>query len=334
MAASQNSRESSHNSQWTPRISSSISTPAMGDSPPKLSAGQIEAQEVLRHLLSRLKDPESKYYARYGEWVERHPRLDDFCLLCIRPQVWTYISGRWSFDALKSIGGNLRSDLRAIYLNGILGLDKHVRVYIGQASSLHQRIAQHLNFRHRRDNPSLHYHAMQSSVYNIIGVLAVLPSPSMGNHTLPGMDDPVLLLNVLEMWMCLVFRSLPNAILEEWVPKGIDPRRKEGREGVLGGLNITSPLDYRNAKPGFVDLTDSDDSLVREYLSVGMAKSEQRKGPMDDEVVKRKYAVKARRLNHPQRDIIMTGNTLIVFGVGVALGLSLMKIFGAVASGQ
>ena len=131
-----------------------------------------------------------------------------------------------------------------------------------------------------------------------------------------------------------MFRSLPATILEEWVPEGIDPRRKEGREGAFGGLNIKSPLDHRDAKSNFVDLSESDDPLVREYLSVGVAKSEQRKGPIDDEVAKRKYAEKARKLNQPQRDVIVTGNTLIVFGVGVALGLSLMKIFGATVLGQ
>lgn len=167
-----------------------------------------------------------------------------------------------------------------------------------------------------------------------MGVLAALPSSNMDNHTLPGMDDPALLLNVLEMWMCVVFRSLPAAILEEWVPKGIDPKMREGREGVFGGLNIKSPLDHRDAKSSFVDLSGSDDPLVREYLSVSVAESERRKGPMDDEVTKRKYAEKARKLNHPQRDIVITGNMFIVFGMGIALGVSLMKVFGAAVSGR
>lgn len=74
-------------------------TMSMNDIPIQLSPAQSEAQDILSHLLSRLKEPESKYYTRYGEWVERHPRLDDFCFRCIRPQVWSYLNGRWSLDA-------------------------------------------------------------------------------------------------------------------------------------------------------------------------------------------------------------------------------------------
>ena len=293
----------------------------MNDLPSQLSPAQLEAQQILQHLLSKLKDPESRYYARYGRWLERHPRLDDFCLRCIRPQVWTYLNGRWSLDALKLIGGDLRSDTRAIYLNGILGLDKRMRLYIGQASSLRPRIAQHLNFRYRRDNPSLHYHALQHSIYNAIGVLAVLPSSGMGGIGLPGMDDPGLLLNVLEMWMGLVFRSLPACMLEEWLPEGVEKERKEGKEGVFGGLNIRSPLDQGNSTSEWVDLSGSDDPLVREYLGLDV------KPKLDNEVEARKkeYTEKARKLNQGQKGVTLSANTLIIFGMGVVLGFAMVK---------
>ena len=117
MAAFQSLHKSSYTSQtWISNSSSSSSTSTsrMNDLPSQLSPPQLEAQQILQHLLSKLKDPESRYYARYGRWLERHPRLDDFCLRCIRPQVWTYLNGRWSLDALKLIGGDLRSDTRAI----------------------------------------------------------------------------------------------------------------------------------------------------------------------------------------------------------------------------
>jgi hypothetical protein len=232
--------------------------------------------------------------------------------------------------SLKGIQGDLRSDARSIYLNGVLGLDKNVRIYIGQASSLRPRIAQHLNFRYRRDNPSLHYHAIQNSIYNAIGALAILPSPNMGNHSLPGMDAPDLLLNVMEMWMCLVFRSLPPQVLEKWMPDGVDKGRKEGKEGVFGGLNVRSPLDQGENKPEWVDLSESDDPLVREYIGAGMIKHEQSKEQEEDTVAKRKrvYAEKARKLNQGQKEVGLLGNTLIVFGIGVALGLVLGKGFG------
>ncbi|KAJ4340970.1 hypothetical protein N0V95_007339 [Ascochyta clinopodiicola] len=248
----------------------------------------------------------------------------------IRPQVWSYLNGRWSLDALKTIAGDLRANARAIYLNGILGQDKRMRIYIGQASSLRPRIAQHLNFRYRRDNPSLHYHALQASVYNAIGVLAVLPDPGMGNHALPGMDDPGLLLNVLEMWMGLVFRCLPVAMLEEWTPEGVSSGRREGKEGEFGGLNIRSPLDQGDGRAGWVDLSSSEDPLVREYLGVGEAKSEQPEEQKEAEAEKRKraYAEKARKLNESQKEPRSSANTLIIFGMGVVLGIALVKGLG------
>ncbi|KAF1841032.1 uncharacterized protein K460DRAFT_371030 [Cucurbitaria berberidis CBS 394.84] len=243
----------------------------MYDLQQELSSVQLEAKQILAHLVSKLKETDSKYYGRYGKWIERHPRqqLEEFCFRCVRPQVWAYLGGRCSLDALKSIGGDLKFEGRSVYLDGVLGLDRRVRVYIGQAGSLRQRVAQHLNFRYRRDNPSLHYHAMQNSIYNTIGCLAILPSSNLGNHTLPGMDCPDLLLNLLEMWMCLAFRTLPSQTLDVWLSEmeGVNKGRKEGKEGEIGGLNIASPLDHGVKQTEWIDLSDSDDPLVLEYMS-------------------------------------------------------------------
>jgi hypothetical protein len=236
-----------------------------------LSLAQLESRKILSHLLEKLKEKDSRYYVRYGKWVERHVRLEEHCFRCVRPQVWTFLNGRWSLDGLKAIGGDLKFDGRGVYFNGVLGLDKNVRIYIGQAISIRQRVGQHLNFRYRRDNPSLHYHALQHSVYNAIGPLAILPSSNMGNHTLPGMDSPDLLLNLIEMWMCLVFRTLPTQTLEVWLPDDgtINKSRREGKEGEFGGLNIATPLDHGEKEREWLDLSESDDPLIREYLGLG-----------------------------------------------------------------
>lgn len=90
----------------------------------------------------------------------------------------------------------------------------------------------------------------------------------MGNHTLPGMDAPELLLNLLEMWMALVFRSLPIQILEAWVPDDVNSSRKEGKEGEFGGLNIAIPLDQGGREREWVDLSECGDPLVLEYLGI------------------------------------------------------------------
>jgi hypothetical protein len=302
----------------------------MSNLPTNLSLAQLEAQTTLTHLLSQISSPESKYYPRYGKWVERHPQLPNYCFRLVRPQVWTFLQNRWSLDALKLISGDLRFEGRAIYLNGVLGLDKRLRTYIGQSMNLRQRIAQHLNFRYRRDNPSLHYHALQYSIYNSIGVLAVLP---MGNATLPGMDAPDLLLNVLEMWMCLVFRSLPEESLREWLPSDgtIDPARKEGKEGVVGGLNIALPLDQGEKSRNWVDLSESEDPLVREYLETTRKSSgvqlvkEEEGSARGKEYVKKEYVKKARKYRQREDTDIRVPRWLVFGAVAAIAGLFLLN---------
>jgi hypothetical protein len=273
----------------------------MYELPTEFSLAQLEAKKILIHLLERLQETDSKYYPRYGKWVERHPRLEDFCFRCIRPQVWTFLNGRWSLDALKAVGGDLKFEGRGIYLDGVLGLDRRMRIYVGQAGSIRSRVGQHLNFRYRRDNPSLHYHAMQNSIYNSIGLVAQVPSPNMGNHTLPGMDCPDLLLNVLEMWMCLVFRTLPPQTLEVWLPTdgSVHQGHKSGLEGEFGGLNIACPLDQGEKQREWLDLSDSDDPLIRDYLSGGRSSVKVEEKKDEDTPVQRreKYIERARSYN-------------------------------------
>lgn len=148
------------------------------------------------------------------------------------------------------------------------------------------------------------------------------------------MDDPSLLLNVLEMWMSLVFRSLPASILEEWLPDGVSAK-KEGKEGVFGGLNIRCPLDQGNSKSDWIDMSESDDPLVRDYLGVDAAKSSiAQKEAQEVEMRKRDYAEKARRLNQSQRDVGISANTLMAFGMGVVVCFTLLKGLSGPALGR
>ncbi|KAF1956169.1 hypothetical protein CC80DRAFT_548467 [Byssothecium circinans] len=115
--------------------------PTMEDFPVSLSASQQEALEVLRRLLGKLKEPGSRYYSRYGKWVERHGKLEEFCFQCVRPSVWRFFDAKWNLDAMKLIGGDTRSDNRGIYFDGIHGLDKRTRLYIGQSQNIRFRIS-------------------------------------------------------------------------------------------------------------------------------------------------------------------------------------------------
>lgn len=307
----------------------------MNNVPAELSPSQLEAKQILDHLLLRLQDPDSRYHSRYAPWIQRHPRLADFCLHCVRPQVWTSLQSRWTLDNLKLIGGDLRFEGRAIYLNGILGLDRRVRVYVGQSTSLRQRVAQHLNFRYRRDNPSLHYHALQNSVYNTIGVVAVLPSLGMGNQGLPGMDAPELLLNVLEMWMALVFRALPEQISEVWLPSEAGDERRGN--GVFGGLNVASPLDTGQKEREWVDLSESNDILVREYMRTRFGigdeskhatriRNEDREKEDDTPTQRQKsYAVHAKRFNEAAQNDIRVPQWVAVSALAAMVGLVIVS---------
>lgn len=157
--------------------------------------------------------------------------------------------------------GALSYNTRGIYLSALITPDSTTRLYIGQSTNLKWRISQHCNFRYRRDHPSLHYHAFQKSRINSFALLCALPASSMGNHTLPGMDCPDLLLNLLEMWMCLCFRSLLGGTLEEWLPEGV-----KVAVGGVTGLNVGCPLEQGEEEREWVDLSGSEDELVREYV--------------------------------------------------------------------
>ncbi|PVH93951.1 hypothetical protein DM02DRAFT_634114 [Periconia macrospinosa] len=284
----------------------------MSDFPENLSPAQHEAVDILQHLLGKLKEPGSRYYERYGGLVERHASLDEFCFSCIRPYVWRFLEGRPNLDALKLIGGDLRSDSRGVYFSAMHGLDKQTRIYVGQSHNLRIRIAQHWNFRYRRDNPSLHYHAMQQSIFNVFGILAVLPPPNTGNHALPGMDCPDLLLNVIEMWMALVFRSLPSPTLNNWLPDGAK------RDGAFGALNIANPLENGGSEREWIDLSESKDPLVQDYIKVP-EKSEQAEQNTEKKL-EQPVSVEKKHTFYEQPVIHISGSAMLVMVTAVFVG--------------
>ena len=55
-----------------------------------MTAGQ-EARDVLSHILSKVQQPDSKYYSRYGTWIQRHQGLEDFIFECLRAEVITWL---------------------------------------------------------------------------------------------------------------------------------------------------------------------------------------------------------------------------------------------------
>ncbi|KAF2199237.1 hypothetical protein GQ43DRAFT_399228, partial [Delitschia confertaspora ATCC 74209] len=224
-------------------------------------ASPEEAKPILHHLLSKLQEPSAKHYERYHEWIESHPGLEDFLYGRLRPEVLRYLQrGVRLVDAMKSIGGDLQFKGRAVYVHGVAGLDNLTRMYIGQSNQLSTRIwKQHHYFRYRRDNPSLHYYAVQNSTYDVWAVLATLPAGI--NSSAPGMDRPDLVLNILEMWCGLLFRCLPRQFLREYLPSEFPVPA-----GPPDGLNIDCPLDHGLdiKEHEWVDMSQTQDPLVKE----------------------------------------------------------------------
>jgi hypothetical protein len=332
---------------------SASSTPSNRHNQTTFTPAQLEARAILAHLLTRLSQssvssPNKPHsYHRYAPWISHHgiPTLTSSVYSLIRPQIWSLLSSRLSLDALKHLGGDLRHEGQAIYLNGILGVDKRLRMYVGQSGNLRQRVAQHLNFRYRRDHPSLHYYALEWSVYNVFGVIAVLPHNS---HGVVGMDEPGLVMNVLEMWMCLVFRTLPEDILKAWLPDDIlvDKKRLTAKEGVVGGLNVASPLDQgvEMKDRAFVDLSEEDDPVIRDYLkdvqrrkgdrvvreNVKQVKTKDGDVQVDEEeraLRKKMYAEKARRYQRKDTDIVIP-QWVFLGAVAVGVGIMLLRSSG------
>ncbi|CAN9168593.1 unnamed protein product [Alternaria alternata] len=331
-----------------------------------LTPPQLEARTILTHLLTRLSQPKdddtatNPRYDEYSAWINQHsiPTLTTSLYSMVRPQLWTLLSSssssshRLSLDALKHVGGDLRLETRgAIYFNGILGVDKRLRMYVGQSGNLRQRVAQHLNFRYRRDHPSLHYYALEWSVYNVFGVCAVLPpfsssSFSSSSSLVAGMERSDLVLNVLEMWMCLVFRSLPSDTLGEWLPDDelVDKGRKTAKEGVVGGLNVATPLDQGVGIKDmpFVDLSGEVDPVIRDYLrevkrrkgdvqQVENVKIKDGTVEVDEEeraLRKKMYAEKVRRYQNRRDKDVVIPQWVFLGALAVGVGVLLFRSSG------
>jgi hypothetical protein len=107
-------------------------------------------------------------------------------------------------------------------------------------------------------------------------------------------------------------------MLEQWLPNDekINKARKQGKEGVIGGLNIACPLDQGEKSRVWVDVSESEDPLVRDYLEEMRKKSGVKgvKKEEDSPALRRKeYANMAREYN-AKRDTDIHVPQWVVFG--------------------
>lgn len=107
---------------------------------------------------------------------------------------------------------------------------KRFWLYVGQACVLCLRIEKHKDPRHRSKNIGLHYSVWGSAVdmKSSFVTLAILNPPSS--------TQTQLVLNLAEMWMCLVFQTLTSLHLGSWLPKNTNAMWSGNH------LNVALPL--------------------------------------------------------------------------------------------
>jgi len=165
-----------------------------------------------------------------------------------------------SVNSLLGLGGDLSDDGPGVYMHIIT--DKkdptHYYLYVGQANNLQRRISDHCRDSYQQNHMSLHYHVLRSMGGQ--GTFVILTKYS------PGDDDVnVFLLNIMEMWCCMIFQTLPEKTLDQYLPADV----KIPHPGAH--LNLALPLsqfpdDPEEIKKSFSHALDSTDPLIVEYF--------------------------------------------------------------------
>ncbi|KXJ88888.1 hypothetical protein Micbo1qcDRAFT_166318 [Microdochium bolleyi] len=232
------------------------------------------AADILSHLLNTLEyPPQERHRRRYSSLVSGNEKaLQEYLFSCIQPEVFETFnqSALPSWASLRKLNEKKAppADTAGVYVNIIRGTDGYDRMYVGQTGRLSQRIKQHMNFRYRRDNKSLHYHAVEHSSWNNFIILATTPPPSGSQPAWLRGNGLELVLNILEMWCALMFRTLPRSTLEDWLPE------KTLTNGNVQwyGLNLALPLDQgvpeSTPREDFgAAMRSSPDPLARNYAN-------------------------------------------------------------------
>ncbi|CAG8934789.1 unnamed protein product [Penicillium salamii] len=171
---------------------------------------------------------------------------------------------------LRSIGGDIKASAAGIYLHIIWYPNdpQTFWLYVGQARHLGNRISDHNDRVYRRKHPSLHYHVWdsQEEMCSEFVILAIFQNAA-NERNLSRYEQ--CLLNLLEMWMACLFRTLTAKDLDTYLPPSVD-RSTAGRH-----LNVVPPIWQRFHdedsparkdifdRAGFEELLRSADPAVR-----------------------------------------------------------------------
>ncbi|OQE46573.1 hypothetical protein PENCOP_c001G02346 [Penicillium coprophilum] len=162
-------------------------------------------------------------------------------------------------------------------------------LYVGQACVLCLRIQKHKDPKRRWKNMGSHYAVWGSAVdmNSAFVTLAILHAPSS--------TQTQLILNLAEMWMCLVFQTLTSIHLDAWLPKNTnaiwsgnhlnvalplwqgftDTQENKAIADAIGGRSTfqrylaSEDLDIRawakQTRDAFNDIRNSPDPGIRDY---------------------------------------------------------------------
>lgn len=259
----------------------------MGATPsPNLpNLGPVDRSKILKHLLAKVK---SKYGERYAPVLEiddleriledgLESAVRDICangqftlsrFVLFYPHEMAIHSLTNVLTSLREIGRdptNLKEC--GVYLH-ILWRKEQPGIfwlYVGQAVVLCIRIETHNDPYRRRRNPCLHYHIwdLDDNIESVFVTLATDKQPST--------PEEQLILNIQEMWMCLVFQTLTPVQLDDYLPEGVQ-KLWSGNH-----LNVALPLwqgftgdkdsvrDATGGRHAFQQYLRSEDPIVREW---------------------------------------------------------------------
>ncbi|OGM42588.1 hypothetical protein ABOM_009621 [Aspergillus bombycis] len=172
----------------------------------------------------RPENIEDKYEPRYGSFLRSNTGYNLKAILedNLNPQVRAICeAGSFDLSSLLQIG-NMEDTpgVADVYMHILYRRSNPDRfwLYVGQALVLITRISIHNDERHRRANPSLHYHVWESAD-DMESVFATLAKHHVARDA--SFEDQ-LILNFQEMWMACVFQTMTSRHLVEYLPDGVN----------------------------------------------------------------------------------------------------------------
>ncbi|KAJ5825921.1 hypothetical protein N7474_003059 [Penicillium riverlandense] len=232
---------------------------------PKL--GPIDRVSILTSLISNVGAKTRERYSYALDTYDIANILDE----SLNPVVKVIcVEGRFDLDSLIKIGQEPETSADGgIYLHILWKESERTTfwLYIGQASKFCDRIQKHNDPRFRHRNPSLHYKVWDSAkeMKSKFVILATLTPPEC--------PQTQLIFNLGEMWLCLVFQTLPELQMGQWLPEDVKTLWSGHHLNVAlplwqGFTNTTENQAIREATGGriaFQQYLLSEDSLVREW---------------------------------------------------------------------